>query len=309
MSARPTVLFALLLSTLAPLAACGSSQPEAKSAEAEASRPRDAAKIAQQVIGGKYGALVHVNRARGNPSAAKFLQVGLVKELLEGTSFEPLNDIERVFVTGVSASDPRAVVFAEHNLTQQRIPQVVVDLVNKSEPKGQVLMAGPYEWRVKVQKKGRGGVLAFIPPRYLVLVPEDLVGSLDAFEQTGGLPLPTGEEVAKFSAEDPSNTLRAKFAPTIPPTVSNLAGDVFLKPDGGVNIQAIGQSTATTAQQDAADLTKSVDDATSMNLGKIKIRAFKAPVFVPEGDRIVTQHDLSQGEVETIMSVAASFIQ
>lgn len=309
MSVRPTVLLALLLSTLAPLAACGSSQSSSATPAAEASRPRDAAQIAQQAIGGKYGALVHVNRARGNPSAAKFLQVGLVKELLDGTSFEPMKDIERVFVTGVSASDPRAIVFAEHNLTQERIPQVVVDLVNKSEPKGQVLQAGPKEWRVRVQKKGRGGVLAFIPPRYLVLVPEDLVGSIDAFESTGGLPLPTGEEVAKFSAEDPANTLRAKYAPVIPATVSNLAGDVFLKPDGGVNIQAVGQSTASTAQKDADDLTKSVDAATSIGLGSIKIRAFKPPVFVPEGDRIVTKHDLSQGEVETIMSVAASFIQ
>jgi hypothetical protein len=186
------------------------------------------------------------------------------------------------------------VVFAEHNLTQQRIPQVVVDLVNKSEPKGQVLMAGPYEWRVKVQKKGRGGVLAFIPPRYLGVGPRGpggqprrvrADGRAAAADRRGGREVLGGRPVEHLAgevrADDPAHGLEPR-------------GGCLPQARRGVNIQAIGQSTATTAQQDAADLTKSVDDATSMNLGKIKIRAFKAPVFVPEGDRIVTQHDLSQ---------------
>lgn len=274
----------------------------------EPAKPKDAADIAVRVIEGKVGALVHVERVRHHPSATKLLQLGAVRDLLEGTDFDPLRDVERVFVAGPSAADPRAIVFAEHSLAPERIPQIVRDMVNKSEPKGEVLTAGP-EWRVRVQKKGRGGIVAFIPPRFVVMVPEDLIASIDAFDATGGLPGPTGDEAAKVFAVDPSRTLRAKGVPAIPPTVSSLSSDVFVDKDGSITLDVVGQSTTESASDDAEDLTRSIDDATSVGLGFVRLRAFRPLVFRPSGDRIVSHHELSPSEVSMITSFAASYVE
>ncbi|NUP10148.1 MAG: hypothetical protein HOW73_29205 [Polyangiaceae bacterium] len=313
-SIRPRFGLAFTLA-LSVLPACGTSSTEVAAPEAaEPARPKDAAQIAQNAIGGRVSALVHVDRVRRHPSASKFLEIGPIRELLAGSSFDPLRDVERVFVTGPSAADQRALVFAEHNVEPERIPLIVKEMVEKSEPRGEVLSAGP-EWRVHVSKEGRGGVVAFLPSQsrdargYVVIVPEDLVAAIDAFENTGGLPGPTGEEAAKFFAEEPSATLRARGAPRIPPGVKTLAGDIFVRPDGGVIVDAVGQSSAESAPQDAEDLTKSIDDATSVGIGIIRIRAFKPVVFKPSGDRIVTHHVLSPSEVDTILSVAASFVR
>jgi hypothetical protein len=286
---------------------CGGSTPEGASA-AEPERPHDAAQIAEAMVGGKVSALIFVDRVRTHSSAAKLLKMGPIRDVLEGTSFDPMKDIERVFVTSPSVTDERAVMFAEHTLTEERIPIIVQDLVHKSDPPGEVLTGAPL-WTVKVSKRGRVGVVAFVPPRFVVVVPVDLVDRIDAFAETGGLPGPTGEEAAKFHAEDPSTTLRARGVPPVPPSISSLGGDIFLRPDGGMTLDGSGQSTAERAPRDAQELTKSIDDATSIGIGIIRLRAFRAPVFAPEGDKVIVRHNLSAAEVETIMGFAASFVR
>jgi hypothetical protein len=282
--------------------------PRAPVVAEQETRPRDAAQIAESIAGGKVSTLVFVDRVRGHAAATKLLQVGPVRDLLEGTSFDPMNDIQRVFVTGPSITDERAVMFAEHSLTDERIPGIVQDLVRKSEPRGEVI-SGPPTWTVRVSKKGRSGIVAFVPPRYVVVVPEDLIGSIDAFAETGGLPGPTGAEAAKFHASEPSTTLRARGAPPVPPSISSVAGDVFLRSDGGVTIDVVGQSTAERAPEDARELTKSIDDATSVGAGLFRLRLFRPIAFRPDGDRVVARHELSAGEIETIMSLATAFLR
>jgi hypothetical protein len=287
---------------------CSSSEPSASSPEAVAQRPKNAHVIAREIVGGKVGALVFVDRARGNPTATKFLQLGAVKDLLDGTSFDPMRDIERAYGTGPSVSDRRGVVFAEHTLTPERVAAAVQDMVRKSDTPAVVIQGGP-EWRVRVSKKNQPGTVAFIPPRFVVIVPPDLENQIDRFENTGGLPGPTGSEVAKLFAIDPSTSLRAKGVPPVPPSISSLDADVLLRSDGGVTIDGTGQSTPDRASQDAAELTKNIDDATSIGFGLFRIRAFRPIVFSPSGDHIVTHHELSAGEVDTLMTLAAAFVQ
>lgn len=287
---------------------CSSEPPADPSVVGANGKPRNADKIAQEIMGGKVGALVFMERVRLHPNATKFLEIGPIHDLLEGTSFDPLNDITRAYVTGPSASEPRAIVFAEHNVAPDRFASVAADMVNKSEPKGQVLSAGP-EWRIKVSRKGRTGIVALLPPNFVVIVPEDLAAVIDRFEDTGGLPGPTGAEAARFYAMDPSNTLRAKNVPPVPPNVSALTGDVFVRSDGGVTIDAVGQTTAASAPNDAESLNKAIVDATTINIGFIPVRAFRPMVFTPAGDRIVTHHELTPDEVKTLVTFAATFIQ
>lgn len=300
---------ALGFSTLLALG-CGSATTEVETPQGpvEPPKPRDAAQIAQGLIHGRVGALVYVDRVRFHSAAPKFLEIGPIREVLEGTSVDPLRDIERAFVCGPNASDKRAIVFAEHTVPEDRIPAVVQDMVRKSDPPGEVLVAGP-EWRVRVQKRGYGGVVAFIPPKFVVIVPEDLEAGIDAFDGTGGLPDPTGPEAAKLFASQPSESLRARGVPPVPPSISHVTADVFVRSDGGVTIDAIGQSTAEDAPRAAAELTRSIDDATSVGVGFIRIRAFRPMVFRPSGDQVVTHHELSAGEVDTILSLASSFVQ
>ena len=85
---------------------------------------------------------------------------------------DPLQDLERRFITGPSARDGRVVFFGEHTIADQRLPLVVQDLVRKSEPPGQLLPELPFP-AVRVQKKRFSGLVAFLPPRFVIAVPED----------------------------------------------------------------------------------------------------------------------------------------
>lgn len=281
---------------------------DGQAAPAEPPKAKNAHQIAQSLVGGKVSGLVFVDRVRGHAVGRKLLNLGPARELLEGTNVDPLQDLERVFLTGPSAHDARVVLFAEHTIAEQRLPLVVQDLVRKSEPPGQILPEHPFP-AVRVQKKRFSGVVAFLPPRFVVAVPEDLVGQLGAFASTGGLPDPTGPEAAQIEALDPHRTLRARGAPRVPESISAAHAAIVLNRSGGVTVSAIGQSTGPEqAPKDARDLTEAVDDATSVKLGIVKIRAFRPVVFSPQGDKVVSKLDLSQTEVEQLLSLANAFL-
>ena len=274
----------------------------------EAPRPKDAPTIATQMVDGKMSALIFLDRVRPHSAAPKVLELGVVRELLEGTGLDPLHDIERAFVTGPNASSQRAVLFAEHTVPEDRITQLVQNVVRESNPPGEILR-GPPNWKVRVQKKGRGGVFALIPPKYVVVVPDDLADRVDEFALTGGLPGPIGEEAIHMFVADPSSTLRARGAPHIPASISSIDAVAMLRGDGGVTIHAKGKSTLERAPDDARRLTRSIDDATSVGFGPFRIRAFRPIIFEASDDLVVSRVDLSSSEVEQIVSLAGSLIR
>lgn len=300
----------LLLSVAA--IACGGAEPPAEAPDAavakEAPRPKDAPIIATQIVAGKMSALIFMDRVRPHSAAPKVLELGVVKEMLEGTGLDPLNDIQRAFVTGPSASSQRAVLFAEHTVPEDRITPLVQNVVRESMPPGEILR-GPPNWKVRVQKKGRGGVFALLPPNYVVMVPDDLAERVDDFALTGGLPGPIGEEAIHMFVEDPATTLRARGAPPIPPSISSIDAVAMLRGDGGVTINAKGKSTLEHAPDDARRLTRSIDDATSVGFGPFRIRAFRPIVFSASDDLVVSRVDLSSSEVDQILSLAGSLIR
>jgi hypothetical protein len=293
-------------------AACGGAEATVEAPDAvvakEAPRPKDAPIIATQMVGGKVSALVFMDRVRPHSAASKVLGLGAVKEMLDGTGLDPLNDVERAFITGPGASSQRAVLFAEHTVPEERITALVQNVVRQSDPPGEVLRGAP-NWKVRVQKKGRGGVFALLPPRYVVMVPDDLADRVDDFALTGGLPSPIGEEAIHMFVEDPATTLRARGAPPIPPSITSIDAVAMLRGDGGVTVHAKGKSTLEQAPDDARRLTRSVDDATSVGFGPFRIRAFRPIVFSASEDMVVSRVDLSSGEVDQIVSLAGSLIR
>lgn len=299
------------LLTAAALAACGGAEPAAEvpdSAPKEAPRPKDAPVIATQMIGGKMSALIFMERVRPHSAAQKALELGAVKEMLDGTGLDPLNDVKTAFVTGPSAASQRAVLFAEHTVPEDRITPLVQNVVRESMPPGEILR-GPPNWKVRVHKKGHGGVFALLPPNYVVMVPDDLAEHVDDFALTGGLPGPIGEEAIHMFVEDPATTLRARGAPPIPPSITSIDAVAMLRGDGGVTVDAKGKSSLEQAPDDARRLTRSIDDATSVGIGPFRIRAFKPIVFTAADEFVVSHIDLSSSEVDQILSLAGSLIR
>jgi hypothetical protein len=298
----------LLACSVAVASACGGSNPgEPTTPSAGRERPKDAAGIAASLVDGRIQVLVHVDRVRPHPVGPKLLALGPLPELLEGSSFDPLRDVSRAVVVANNARQERAVVFAEHTVDPSKIPAIVEELVQKSDPRGQVTGAAP-DYRVKVSKKGREGVICFVGPNFVAVVPPDLASRCDAFDETGGLPGPRGEEAADVAVREPAESLRASNAPRIPPTVTALTAQVFLDKTGGATIDALGQSSEATASSDAAELTRNVDGATSLNLGIFKVRAFGPVVFQPEGDKVKSRLALSSAEVDQLLSLANAFL-
>lgn len=288
------------------LAACGGAAPEpsAPGASAAPERARDADRIASELVGGRVGGLLHVERLRDHPLGRRLLGLGEVRALLEGSDIDPLVDLERVYVTGPSASERRAVVFAEHKLDDARVDRAVEQLVEKSKPRGQLVLGKPYPI-VRVQRGDGSGLVAFLPPRFVVVVPEDLEAKIDDFASTGGLPGPEGDEAASLVAWQPSETLRAHGAPPVPASVAVARARVTLQSGGGALVQAEGDSASPEqAELDAAALQSSIDRATTVQLGFVRMKVFRTIPFRSEESRVFTQVDLSASELSQLLGLA-----
>ena len=297
----------VLIATLVALAACGGEVPTAATPDAEDDKPRNAEQIAMSLVQGRISARIFVDRLRDHPVGPKLLKLGPVPDLLEGSKLEPLRDIQRAVVVSNSAKEERAIVFAEHSVGAHEIPALVAELAEKSEPKGQVI-GGPPNWTVKVSKKGRDGIVCFVPPRFVVILPMDLADKCDAFSGTGGLVGPVADEAATIAVLQPAESLRARGVPPVPATVTGLNTTIVLNKDGGATVDTVGQSSKESAAEDAAILTKGLDEATSVNLGFVRIRAFGPVVFRGEEDKVKSKLNLTSAELDQILSIADSMI-
>jgi hypothetical protein len=307
-SRRTFLAWACLLATAA--AACSGAppaidpRPTRVSREPAKAKPRDAGAIAADIVDGRVSALVFVDRFRKHPLAPKVIDLGGARELLDGTGIDPLKDIDRLYVTGPDVAHERAVLFAEHVLTAEEAAQRLEKAMEKSNPKGHTI-DGPYPIAA-LTIKGRSGVAALIPPRYLVVVPDDLTGQLSRFEATGGLPDPVGTETALLVANEPSTSLAARGIPKVPETITSLSATITLLGDGGADIDVLGPSGQPV--DDARYLTSAIDRATSVRLGIVTIRVFDPVRFVAQEDSVKAHVHLSQGELDRLLGLAETMI-
>ncbi len=300
-----------LVVSLVLSAGCGGAAPDpalpVSPETPAAAKPRDAAQRAEALAGGKVGALVWVDRVRSHPVGPRLLAMPMVAALLEGTGLDPLKDLERVFVSGPGTDQARAVMFAEHNLDPARAHAALETVMQKSDPPGERFGGLPYE-AVKVTIRGRTGVVAMLPPHYLVVVPEDLAPRLGTFDGTGGLADPTGPEAAIAVALDPSHTVRGPHVPRIPEDVSRATATVVLRPDGGANVDVVGDTpSADLATADARTLTNEVERATTVKVAFVTFRVMDPIPFVADGSQVKARVDLSRGQVDQLLGLAERF--
>jgi len=270
-------------------------------------KPKNAAEIAVKLVGGKVSTYVAMDRVRAHPVGPKILGLPMVADMLDGTGIDPLKDLNRVFVTGPATNSPRLVTFAEHNLDAKAAHSALAAVVAKSDPPGQFIPTQGFE-EAKVTIKKRTGIVAMLPPHFLVVVPEDLADHITDFEASGGLADPAGPEAVRSTAFDPSQSVAGPGVPNIPQTISKGIFTVLLKADGGADVDIVGDDTsADSAANDAKTVTDSFAAATQRKVMGMNFRAFDPIKFKAEGTEVKGHLALSKDDLERIISIVTTF--
>jgi hypothetical protein len=308
--ARATALLVSALLGFAPgLPACtGAAPPTPQSAEAPRPKPKTAHLLALQIVQGKVGTMIYMDRLRGRPAAIKLAQAGYLGDLFEGTGVDPMRDLERVFIasTGITDHD-RAVIVAQHRLQQAQLREAIDKLVARSTPPGAWLddLGLP---AARITLHGRTRIVAVVDDEYVAVLPEALAAEAKKFLGTGGFPDPDGPESVVTVAQDASHSLRAPRAPHIPDTISTARITLRFQDDGTVDAAGDGESTsAEQAVKDALALTDAVDRATSVKIAILRVRFFKPVPFRAEGSHVKTDVHLSPDEVDKLLGMAELF--
>lgn len=303
---RNVLTFALGLAFAAGSSSCGgAAAPE--NVEAPAPKPRNAAEIAQAIVGAKVGALVYVDRTRNHPLGARVAALNVWRSMLEGTGIDPQRDFERAYVAAPSVrAGDKGIVVAQHSLPPERVQKALESLIAKSDPPGRWLeeVSVPAAL-VTVRRQTR--VVAVVEPSFLVILPEAHARDAGRFVGTGGFPDPAGSEAVVATALEPSRSLKAPHAPRVPETIRSARATITLSPDGGADIAGTGQSESEAqATADAEELTEAVDRATSLKIAIIKIRLFGPVEFRPEGDQVKTDVHLTPGDIDKLFGLLSA---
>lgn len=297
---------ALLLGlSAAGLGATGCAGKQPIQAQAPKPKPRNADRLAVELSGAKLTSMLRMERLRGHALAPKLAALDDVRELLEGTGVDPVRDFERVFVASSGIHhDDKAVIVAEHKLSEDKLKAAMDALVARSQPSGAwVKDAGVPA--AKVTLRGYPRVIAAVAPSFVVVVPEALAGELRRFEGTGGFPEQDGTATVITDVIEPAVTLRAPHAPRIPDTIKSARIAIELSSDGGADVAADAQSASPEqAIEDARSLTEAIERATTVKVAFVRVRFFQPSPFAAEGDRLKARMHLSEGELNTLLRFA-----
>lgn len=282
---------------------CAGKQPI--EAQAPKPKPRNADRLAVELAGAKLTSLLRMERLRGHALAPKLASLDEVRELLEGTGIDPVRDFERVFVasSGIHRDD-KAVIVAEHKLSEDKLKLAIDALVARSQPSGGWIKdaAAP---SARVSFRGHPRVIAAVAPSFVVVVPEAMAGELSRFEGTGGFPEQEGTATVITDVTDPAATLRVPHAPRVPETIKSARITIELSSDGGADVSADAQSASPEqAVEDARALTESIERATTVKVAFVRVRFFQPAPFTAEGDRLKSRLHLSAGEINTLLRFA-----
>lgn len=296
----------LALASSAASLGCGSSSTESPDVVAPPPpRPKNAADIARSIVGARVGVMVYADRLRGHPLELRVSAMNPLRPMLEGTGIDATRDVVAAYVasTGVTQSDV-AVAIVQHKLDEQRTRSGIDAMIARSEPRGQWIthLSVP---AARVTVRGQTRVVALVEEGFLAVMPETLASQAGRFSGTGGFPDPEGAEAVIATADDPSRSLAGSHAPRVPPTIRSAVARMRLASDGGVDVSSTAESTdPMQATRDAADLTRSVDQATSLNLGIVKVRLFSQVAFRAEGAQVKSDTHLTQAEIDRLLTLA-----
>ncbi len=304
---RFVVLFTLSLAATA--LGCGAASPPPPEVAAPAPKARNAATIAWDIVHARVGALTYVERVRGRPIAARIQSLDLFRPYLEGTGIDPERDLDRAFVAAPATDrGDESIVVAQHHLSSDKIQAALGAMITSGRVSGEWIQGAAVP-QARVTARGQTRILAIIEPDILVLLPESHALEAGRFIGTGGFPEPEGPGAVFASAIDPASSVRGQRVPAIPASISSLRAIVTLAADGSATIAVEGPSASPEqAIVDAAALSRSVDDATSVRVAFIRVRVFKQIRFFAEAESVKTNVHLSAGEIDTLVGAAAAFI-
>lgn len=305
------LLLALVASPLASfaLAGCASQEQPLEAAAPPAPRPKNAAEIARSIVNARIGVMVWAERLRGHPLEVRVRALNPLRAMLEGTGIDATGDVVAAYVASTGATrDDLAVAIVQHKLDEQQTRQGLHMMIARSQPPGAWIEAASVP-SARVTVKGQTRVVSIVEDGFLAILPESLASQAGRFEGTGGFPDPEGPEAVVATALDPSRSLAGSQAPPVPPTIRSSVARLRLAADGGVDVSATGESAdPAQASADAAALTSSIDRATSLNLGIVKVRLFAPVVFRAEGSQVKSDVHLTQAEIDRLLTLAETFM-
>lgn len=258
--------------------------------------PENAAELCDGLTGARVRAWIYPARATGHPLLPRILALPPVKRF--AASWDPTRDLEQVYVSAPGGRSETAVVFGEHRFAKEDTDRLLTQWITASDPPGTLLPDTPFPTAL-LSTRGRGGLVAFAPPRFVIALPRDMEPKLGIFQKTGGLGEPKTQKAALVVLDQPAQTLAGTGVPKLPPTITVARAEVELGADGGAVVTLDADSTTPEqANEDARYLTRMVDRLTSVQLGPITIRAFKKVDFVAEASKIKSRVPLTRGELE-----------
>jgi len=294
-------------------AACGgaaATTPEVTpTPEAPAPPPEDAHEIASTLVAAQLTVNVNFERARGHALAAKIAGMDPWGPLFRAAGIDPKRDLTRAFIAAANARDStRAIAVVEHTMTQEDTRRAIDTLVARSRPKGQWIEDAAVPTAL-VNIRGRSSAVALPIDGLVIVLPPNMSLEGDRFAASGGLPEFEGPEVIVARAEDPSRTLKLRRAPRIPKSLQTALATVTLTKKGGAHVRFVADSTnEKQAKKDARALTRSVDNATSVKVSIIRVRAFEPIRFRAKGQQVVAERRLSKRRIEQLLSLAKTFL-
>jgi hypothetical protein len=297
----------LLLGALWALG-CGGATPEPVTAPAavEIAPPaRDAHDIATRLVGAKITALIHVGRMRNHPLAPRIAKMDAWAGVFEGSGIEPLTDVDRAFLAAADARDQEnAMAVIEHHVDAPKVKAALGRLVEQSGSEGRWLEGYDFP-AARVKVRDRTSVVLAVTASLLVVTSDRLARSAAELSHSGGLPEPDGAEALSAEVAQPASTLKARGVPPIPKTLSHAHATVTLVDGGSADVAIDAESTdPEQARADAKALTKEIEDATTIRISIIKVRAFEPITFEAEESTVKARRRVTQGELETLLGLA-----
>jgi hypothetical protein len=290
-------------------ASCTHSGDNTPAVEPAPPKPKNAIEIARSLVNARVGVMVWAERLHGQPVEARLNALNPLRTMLEGTGIDATRDVVAAYVasTGVTNRDV-AVAIVQHKVDAARLQSGLETVMSRSDPRGEWL-TGAAVPSARVTVRGQTRVVAVVDPEFFAVLPEGIASQASRFVGTGGFVDPVWPDVAVATALDPSHSLAAAQVPHIPHTISSTEAHVWLANDGGIDINAIGESTDPgQATADAAVLTNNIDNATSINLGILRVRLFQQVVFHPEGQQVKAHVHLTPAEIDRLAALAETFI-
>ncbi len=294
---------------LATATGCTHSGTTTNAAEVPQPKPKNAVDIARSIVNARVGFMVWTEKLRGHPVESRLLALNPLRPMLEGTGIDVSRDVVASYIasTGITSNDI-AVAIVQHKIEANRLQTGLETVMSRSVPRGEWI-ANASVPSARVTVRGQTRVVALVDPEFMVVLPEGIADQATRFVGTGGFVDPVGPDVAVATVLDPSRSLSTAHTPPIPSTIRSSEAHIWTASDGGLDINAVGESTdPDQATVDAAALTNSIDNATSINLGILRVRLFQQVVFHPEGSQVKSHVHLTPAEIDRLASLAETLM-